>query len=51
MVDQLRGLLDFSASPKISPTGDAAPQLRGGHRSLGAYDQRRASGAEITELS
>ena len=51
LIEQLRGMLDFSASPKISPTGDAGASAPRRTSSLGSYDHRRASGAEITELS
>ena len=43
LIEQLRGMLDFSASPKISPTGDAGASAPRRTSSLGAYDHGRAS--------
>jgi hypothetical protein len=44
-VQEIMGMLDFSASPKISPTGDAGTSAPRRTSSLGGYDHGRASAA------
>jgi hypothetical protein len=42
LIEQLRGMMDFSASPRINAVGDSSPPQRSS--SLTNYDHGRASG-------